>query len=115
MLMILKNVEDALENLQSNPIEKEGYEKHVNPEQMKQPKTERPRKYRPFDPLREAQTKYYANFFTVTVKMNDKRKLNPYALRAAIEVQTGATPVSITTSGRDAFTIKIKMRSRVRR
>ena len=58
--------------------------------------------------MREVQKKHYVQFFTVSVKMEDKRKLNPYALRPAIRAETGATPESITTDSQNAYTIKIR-------
>ena len=52
----------------------------------------------------------FARHFTITVRPEDKRKINPYELKKVIKTITGQYPESITTSGREAFAAKVTTR-----
>ena len=47
-------------------------------------------------------------YYTVSVKPESKRKINPYTLRKTIAIWIGDTLESIATSGREAFMLKIR-------
>ena len=75
-------------------------------------KTEKSRTQRqrcgPFDPDAAPRVECCAKYYTRSVKQESKRKIYPYPLRKTITAQIGDKSESIATSGREAFTVKIK-------
>ena len=104
----LKRLEGTINTL-SKRVEREeprrGQEKHTESNERR---THEKRTYHPFDYRDEVEEKEFTKYFSITVTPEKKRKINPYALKSAIKETTGGTPESVTTSGREAFTVKVR-------